>query len=75
MDSSFWFDAINLRWSIVYIEESQVTISFFFFKSKFVFVLANSLGPDEMRQFIWVYFFAKVPVLGVSGLQWVYLFW
>ena len=24
MDSSFWFDAINLGWSIVYIEGSQV---------------------------------------------------
>ena len=26
-DSSFYFDAINLRWSIVYIEGSQVIIS------------------------------------------------
>ena len=27
MDSSFWFDAINLRWSIIYTEVSQVIIS------------------------------------------------
>ena len=27
MDSSFWFDIINLGWSIVYIERSQVVIS------------------------------------------------
>ena len=27
MDSSFWFSAINLEWSIEYIEGSQVIIS------------------------------------------------
>ena len=27
MDSSFWFDTINLGWSIVYIKGSQVKIS------------------------------------------------
>ena len=47
MDSSFWFDAINLGWSIVYIEESQVTISILF-KTEIVFVLANSVDHDEM---------------------------
>ena len=29
IDSSFWFDTVNLGWSIVYIEESQVIISKF----------------------------------------------
>ena len=36
MDSSFWFHAINLGWSNIYIEGSQV--------------IANSADPDEMLQ-------------------------
>ena len=40
MDSSFWFDAINMGVSIVYIEESQVIISkqelYFFLRRSFL---------------------------------------
>ena len=52
MDSSFWFDTINLGWSIVYIEWSHVIISknikIGFLSLKIVFVLANSVDPDDM---------------------------
>ena len=50
MDSSFWFETINLGRSIVYIKGSQVIIS----KQKYIsfsediYVLANSLDPDEI---------------------------
>ena len=49
MDSSFWFDAINLGWSIVYIEGSQVILyeQIVFLPLKIVFVLANNVDPDE----------------------------
>ena len=40
MDSSFWFDATNLGWSIVYTERSQVIISIkMYFLLKIVFVI------------------------------------
>ena len=50
MDSSFWFETINLGRSIVYIKGSQVIISN---KSKFLslkvfYVLANGVDLDEM---------------------------
>ena len=53
MSSSFWIDAVILKWSIVKIKESQVTISklncnFF---SEDHFGLANSLDPDEMPHY------------------------
>ena len=57
MDSSFWFETINLRRSIVYIKGSQVIISkekvYFFlwryFMSYFTLLyLANGVDPDEM---------------------------
>ena len=44
MDFPFWFDIINLGWSIVYIQASQVCISF----SDDIFVLANSVNPVEI---------------------------
>ena len=53
MDSSLWFDKLNLEWSIVYYEGSQVIISqlncipF----SEIVFVLANSVEFDEKLQY------------------------
>ena len=43
MDSFVWFDTMNLGWSIVYIEGSQVIISL-----KIAFVIGNSVDPDEM---------------------------
>ena len=53
MNSSFWFEAINLGRSIVYIKGSQVIISKLKFQSiflslKIVYVLANVVDPDEM---------------------------
>ena len=50
MDFSFWFETKNLGWSIVYIKESQAIISkkIAFLSMKIVFVLANSVDPDEM---------------------------
>ena len=53
MDSFFWLDTIHLGWSIVYIKGSQVIISnencISF--SEIVFVLANSVDPDEMLHY------------------------
>ena len=50
MDSSFWFDTINLGWSIVYVEGQQVTsqIKIVFLSLKILFVLANSIDPYEI---------------------------
>ena len=53
MNSSFWIDAINLEWSIVYFKGSQVLISKqnYGFSLKIIFVLANSVDPDEMPHY------------------------
>ena len=50
MDSSFWYEAINLGWPSVYIEGLQVIISRknIFISLKCVLILANSVDPDEM---------------------------
>ena len=51
MEASFWFDTVNMGWSIVYIEGSQVIFfpnKIAFFTLKIVFVLANSVDPDEV---------------------------
>ena len=54
MDSSFWFDAIDFGWSIVYIEGSQVVFpnNSEYLSLKIVFVLANSVDPDEMLHYV-----------------------
>ena len=46
-------DEINLELSIVYIEGLQVIIpnDIVFFSLKMVFVLANSVDPDEMLHY------------------------
>ena len=50
MDSSFWFDIINMRWSILYIEGSKVIHSFqITHETNGIFVLANSLDSDLNR--------------------------
>ena len=62
MDSSFWFDTIQLGWSIVYIKGSQVIIlkkkkkkkkkkNSEFLSLKIVFVLTDSENPDEMLHY------------------------
>ena len=50
MDSSIWFDTINLERSVVHIEGSHNTISKIIvcLSLKIIFVLANSVDPDEM---------------------------
>ena len=49
MDSSFWFETINLRRSIVYIKGSKVIISKQMYISlKIFYVLANDVDPDDM---------------------------
>ena len=51
MDHSFWFDVVNLGWSIVYSEKSKLIVSvykMYFFSLRIVFVLANSVDHDEM---------------------------
>ena len=64
MGSSFRFDALNLGWSIVYIEGSQVKIlreKIVFLSLKIVFVLANSVY--QMKCLSSVYsLFAKVRI-------------
>ena len=72
MDSSFWFDTINLVCSIVYIEGSQITISckIVFFSLKIVFALTNSVNHDEMLHhmaFIRVITACKTMHLGVTS--------
>ena len=54
MNSYFWIDAINLEWSIVYFKGSQVLISkkkLQFFSLNIMFVLANSVDPDEIPHY------------------------
>ena len=54
MDSSFWFDRINMGLSIVYIEGLQIIISkenCVFLLLIIIFVLANSVYPDEMLHY------------------------
>ena len=50
--SSFWFDTVNLGWSIVF-WGSQVIISnkITFPSLKIVFILTNSVDPDEMLHY------------------------
>ena len=43
MDSSFWIDAINLGWSIVYTVFPSLKIV--------LVIVANSVDPDEMPQY------------------------
>ena len=52
-NSSFWFDEINLGWSVVYIEGSQVIISPLnaLLSLKIVFVITNSVDPDELPSY------------------------
>ena len=72
MDSSFWFDAINLGWSIVYIEGAQVIIKkkyIVFLSLKIVFVLANSVDPDEMQHLIWLFTVLSKYDLGVTSIR------
>ena len=63
MDSSFWFDAINLGWSIVYTERSQVIIS-----TKNVFLTLNNTA-NIMRHFICVFNICQSPHLGVTSIE------
>ena len=49
MGSSYWFDAINLGWSIVYIKGCQVI--FFLFCLNNTFSITNSVDPDEMPHY------------------------
>ena len=59
MDSSFWFDAINLWLCIVYTSgpvywgrvDTEVIIFFRWRLIKIVFVIANSIDPDEMSHY------------------------
>ena len=60
MDSSFWFDTYDLRWSIVYLEESHD--SFPDNQLFFVLFMANGVYPDEMRRYVAFY-------LGLHCLQ------
>ena len=52
MDSPFWFSVIKWEWPIVYINgvtdyNFQIKLHF----SEIVFVLANSVDPDEMLHY------------------------
>ena len=48
MEFPIKFDTIKSGWSNVYIEGSQVIISFVFLSLKIDYVLANSAYPDKM---------------------------
>ena len=63
-DSSFWFDTINFRWSIIYIEGSQVIISnrIVLFSLQIIIVLTISVDPDEMQHNVVFHLVAKIPV-------------
>ena len=64
MDSSVWFDTINFRWSIIYIEGSQVIISnkIVLFSLQIIFVIAISVDPNEMQHNAVFHLVAKIPV-------------
>ena len=49
MYSSFWIDAINLELSIVKGYNFEIKLQFF--SVKIIFVLANSVDPDEMPHY------------------------
>ena len=51
MSSSFWIDAINLEWSIILFKGSQVLKNLQFFSLKIIFVVTNSVDPDEMPHY------------------------
>ena len=50
MNYSIRFDTVNLGWFIIYVEGSHVIISknIVFRSLNVIFVLANSVDPDEM---------------------------
>ena len=64
MDSSFWFDTMNLGLSIGHILGCQVIIlkNIVFFCLKISFTFTNSVDPDEMQHFAAVH-------LGLHCLQ------
>ena len=47
MDSSFWFDTINLGWFIVHMRSHRLNYSF----SEYCFIFTNSVDPDEMLHY------------------------
>ena len=64
MDSSFWFDTINMGLSIVHIKGCPVIIflKYCFFCPKIVFTFTNSVDPDKMQHYTAFY-------LGLHCLQ------
>ena len=57
MDSSFWFDTINLGLSVAYIKGPQVIVSknIAFLSLKINFVIANSADLDKMTHFAFIW--------------------
>ena len=68
MDSSFWLGIINLGWSIIHIKGYQVTIykQYCVLLSEDLFNFTNSIDPDKMCHFIWVYAVCESTRLGVE---------
>ena len=73
LDSSFWFDAINLNGPLYVL---RVTCYILHIKCiSFVedcFVIANSVDPDEMPHyaaFIWVFAVCQRTHLGVTSIE------
>ena len=52
MDSSLFFDTLDMGWSIVHIEESHAVISKYKLSLKIVYVFGNSVDPDEMLHYV-----------------------
>ena len=55
MDSSFWFDQISCRWSIVYKGVTGYNFQTKLYYSEIMYVLANSVEPDEMSHYVAFY--------------------
>ena len=75
MGSSYWFDNINLVWSIVYIlgVSGCDFLKNVFFCLKFFFTLKNSVDPDEMPHYaafhLGLYCLLKYPLWGFTYMQ------
>ena len=71
MDSSFWFDAINLGWSTVHTKVSHIfQIKLFFSLSEDQFCLANRVEPNEMPHYAEFYLglLCQCTHLGITSI-------
>ena len=71
IDSSFWSVTVDMEWSIVkYLGVSGYNLKIYRINlSEDLFTITNSVDPEEMEHFIWVFTDCKSTHLGVSHIQ------